>query len=289
MATVIRAFLRGYRYLNEDVADPRTKDWFLIGSPVPGIFLLAFYLYFVQKLGPRLMASRPPFKLERIMQMYNVTQIVLSAYLLFKALQLGWWSDYSYVCEPVDFSDTPRAVEVAATVWAYFMVKIVDLLDTVLFVLRKKQNQVSFLHVYHHAGMVMGSWGAVKYLPGGHVTFLGLINSFVHVVMYTHYLLTSLKIGQPQKWKKYITQLQLLQFFLLMVHFGELVWVKDCDFPRWPAAVFIPQNLFMMVLFGDFYYKTYIAKPKAKAQGASKSEQNGVTQPEAANGKPKTQ
>lgn len=54
------------------------------------------------------------------------------------------------------------------------MVKILDLLETIFFVLRKKQNQVTFLHVYHHMGMVMGSWIATKYLAGGHVTFLGI-------------------------------------------------------------------------------------------------------------------
>ena len=31
-----------------------------------------------------------------------------------------------------------------------FYTKLVDLLDTIFFVLRKKSNQISFLHVYHH-------------------------------------------------------------------------------------------------------------------------------------------
>jgi hypothetical protein len=33
-------------------------------------------------------------------------------------------------------------------------------------VLRKKDNQVSFLHVYHHAGVFFGSWVITKFLPG---------------------------------------------------------------------------------------------------------------------------
>lgn len=36
----------------------------------------------------------------------------------------------------------------------FFMLKVVDLMDTVFFILRKKNNQVTFLHIYHHAGMV---------------------------------------------------------------------------------------------------------------------------------------
>jgi hypothetical protein len=34
------------------------------------------------------------------------------------------------------------------------------------FILRKKMNQVTFLHVYHHAGMAVFSWAAVRYVPG---------------------------------------------------------------------------------------------------------------------------
>lgn len=91
----------------------------------------------------------------------------------------------------------------------------------------------------------------------------GLINSFVHSVMYTHYLLTLLKMSKPW-WKKHLTQLQILQFFLIFIHASQLVWVKDCDHPKWPAAMLLPQNLFMIVLFGDFYYKAYVKKSNDK-------------------------
>ncbi|XP_058806746.1 elongation of very long chain fatty acids protein 7-like isoform X2 [Phymastichus coffea] len=236
-----------------------------MSSPWPGIALLGFYLYFIYRLGPSLMANRRPFHLDRIMQIYDVIQIILSTYLFYKALVLGWLSDYSFACQPVDYSYSPRAIEIAQTVHLYFVVKIIDLLDTVFFVLRKKDQQVSFLHVYHHTGMVLASWGGVKYLAGGHSTFLGLINSFVHMIMYTHYLVMSLKIAKPW-WKKYITQMQLIQFFLILYHFSQLLWREYCGFPRWTAAIFIPQNLFMIVLFGEFYYKAYIKKPKTKTE-----------------------
>ncbi|KAL7292506.1 elongation of very long chain fatty acids protein 7-like [Trichogramma pretiosum] len=283
MALIIRSLIDGYRYINDEISDPRSRDWFLIGTPWPGLALLGFYLHFTYRLGPSIMANRPPMKLDRIMQVYDVIQIILSSYLFYKALVLGWMNDYSFTCEPVDYSFSPKAIEIARTVHLYFIVKIIDLLDTVFFVLRKKDKQISFLHVYHHAGMVMGSWGGVKYLAGGHATFLGLVNSFVHIIMYTHYLIMSLKIAKPW-WKKYITQLQLFQFILLLIHFSQLLWTKDCGFPRWPAAVFIPQNLFMIVLFGDFYYQTYVKKKPKKS-----ANENGQANNEASNGKPKSQ
>lgn len=33
-------------------------------------------------------------------------------------------------------------------------------------VLRKNYHQITFLHVYHHIGMALGTWLIVKYLPG---------------------------------------------------------------------------------------------------------------------------
>jgi hypothetical protein len=52
---------------------------------------------------------------------------------------------------------------------------------------------------------------------------------------------------------------------------GAIVFKSDCDYPRWSAAVFLPQNLFMLILFLDFYYRSYIKK-KPVANGL----QNGV-------------
>lgn len=37
----------------------------------------------------------------------------------------------------------------------------------VFFILRKKNNQVTFLHVYHHATMIINWWMAAKYVPVG--------------------------------------------------------------------------------------------------------------------------
>ncbi|GFW72120.1 hypothetical protein TNCV_4790071 [Trichonephila clavipes] len=39
--------------------------------------------------------------------------------------------------------------------WFLYIIKFIDLLDTVFFVLRKKQAQVTFLHVFHHSGICL--------------------------------------------------------------------------------------------------------------------------------------
>jgi len=36
----------------------------------------------------------------------------------------------------------------------------------VFFILRKKDDQVTFLHVYHHTLMILSTWIVSKFLPG---------------------------------------------------------------------------------------------------------------------------
>lgn len=50
--------------------------------------------------------------------------------------------------------------------WWTMTLKVVELIETVFFVLRKKDNQVSFLHVYHHVGTLMIVWMGVKFAGG---------------------------------------------------------------------------------------------------------------------------
>lgn len=51
----------------------------MMGSHWPIFLLITFYLYFVRKLGPSLMANRKPFSLKYAMILYNIFQVVANA------------------------------------------------------------------------------------------------------------------------------------------------------------------------------------------------------------------
>ncbi|CAH0728022.1 unnamed protein product, partial [Brenthis ino] len=262
MAEIIRKAIKAYNIVFYDWTDPRTNSWFLVAKPYEGLILLGLYLFFVLKLGPKWMKNRAPFNVNKLMIAYNILQVFLCAYIFVEATKA--WGQYKLFCEPIDYSESKDALNAVNITYLYYISKLLDLIDTIFFVLRKKFSQISFLHVYHHTGMVMLIWGGITYLPGGHGTSVGLINSFVHVVMYSYYLLTIVfpQVKYSLRWKKYVTQIQIIQFFLCVVHIGSLVFIPDCAYPRWVVTVFLPQNLFMLVLFVDFYIKTYIKKPK---------------------------
>ncbi|KAG7196570.1 hypothetical protein KM043_016505 [Ampulex compressa] len=223
-----------YHFIFHDLADSRTTDWFLMSSPMPGTTILIGYLYFVLSWGPKHMEHKKPYQLKNILVLYNFLQVLLSTWLFYEGLDGAWLRKYSWKCEPVDFSYSQEALRVARGVHIYFLAKMSELLDTVFFVLRKKEKQITFLHLYHHTVMPMISWAATKYYPGGHGTFIGVVNSFVHIIMYTYYLLAAL-LPQYQKylwWKKYITTLQMGQFCLAFIHTFQLLF-HDCEYPSY--------------------------------------------------------
>ena len=49
----------------------------------------------------------------------------------------------------------------------FYFSKLIQFLDTLFFILRKKDSQITFLHVYHHASMLFIWWIAVKWFAGG--------------------------------------------------------------------------------------------------------------------------
>jgi membrane protease subunit (stomatin/prohibitin family) len=61
----------------------------------------------------------------------------------------------------------------------------------VFFVLRNKLSQASYLHIYHHTGMVLLSWGGVKWLPGEktqlEINFCTLPNSALASLKMLHF------------------------------------------------------------------------------------------------------
>ncbi|KAF7407168.1 hypothetical protein HZH66_001705 [Vespula vulgaris] len=252
-------------------SDPRTKDWFLISGPGPILTILITYLYFSLSAGPKYMRDKKPYNLKNTLIVYNFIQVLLSIYIVHEGLMSGWFYHYNFYCQPVDYSNDPVALRMTRAVYTYFVCKLIELLDTVFFVLRKKEKQISFLHVYHHGLMPLAAWIAVRWLPGGHGTLLGVINSFVHIIMYTYYMLAAFGPQmQPYLWwKKYLTSLQLLQFLIVGIH-ASLVLFNGCNFPKIPIVLLVINAGVFIYLFGSFYVVTYMKSYNVE----KKNEQN---------------
>ncbi|XP_028832682.1 ELOVL fatty acid elongase 8a [Denticeps clupeoides] len=263
MTSVWQSIQLFYKWILEN-GDERTNEWLLVYSPAPITCIFLCYLIMVW-LGPRLMAHRQPVNIKGVLILYNFSMVSLSAYMFHEFTVTSWLANYSLLCQPVDYSHSPLGIRMAKVCWWFYFSKVIELFDTVFFILRKKNNQLTFLHVYHHATMIFNWWAGVKYVPGGQSFLIGLINSLVHVVMYLYYGLAALgpHMQRYLTWKRYLTSLQLLQFFIVVLHTGNNLFT-ECDFPDSMNAVVFAYALSLIALFSRFYYLNYIAKAAKK-------------------------
>ncbi|XP_046665857.1 elongation of very long chain fatty acids protein 4-like [Homalodisca vitripennis] len=258
------------------LSDERTRGWLMVDSPTPTLLYTALYLAIVG-VGPRLMRDRKPFKLKWILLPYNIAMAVLNLYIAFELFVGSTRLRYSYVCQPIRHISHKEELRIANAVWWYYFSKLLEFSDTFFFILRKKDKQLTFLHVYHHSTMFSLWWIGIKWVPSGSTFLPAMVNSFIHVLMYSYYGLSALgpRIAPFLWWKKYLTILQLVQFTTALI-LGINGIRSGCDFPLWMQYALVIYMLSFIILFGNFYTKAYIEKgKKAMYRGVS----NGHTEP----------
>lgn len=254
--------------------DERVKDWFLMQSFWPTAILAISYLVIV-KLGMYFMKDRKPFELSTFTRVYNVFTVGLNAYMLHEFVYVAI-AERMGLCTPVNTDpNNKNALRLAAVIWWYYFSKMIEFIDTFVFVLRKKNNQVSFLHLYHHSTMFPLWWLGVKWCPGGQAYFAAMINCFVHVVMYSYYFISTYPKYKDVWWKKYITHLQLGQFYIVLldtIYAAIVIRLGYCVLYEWMAWGLIIYMGTMIILFNAFYAKAYSKKKKEASSSAPKKE-----------------
>ncbi|XP_046861372.1 elongation of very long chain fatty acids protein 4-like [Xenia sp. Carnegie-2017] len=239
------------------MSDPRTRKWPFVSSIASPLFACLLYLFIVN-VGPHLMEKRQPFEIRKLMVIYNLGATLLNLYCTTHLFVGSWKAGYKYICQRVIVSTEPTHLMIAEVIWWFYISKYLEMLDTVFFIMRKKTNQISFLHVYHHTSVVIIWWIGIKWVPGGSSFYCAAVNSFVHVVMYTYYGLSMFpSLHRYLWWKRYLTQFQLLQFGSLFIQ-AILALRQDCGFPRWMCYALLGYMTSMIFLFGNFYLQTYL-------------------------------
>uniref|UniRef100_A0A6P7FC61 Elongation of very long chain fatty acids protein n=1 Tax=Diabrotica virgifera virgifera TaxID=50390 RepID=A0A6P7FC61_DIAVI len=136
----------------------------------------------------------------------------------------------------------------------------------VFFILRKKYQQASFLHIYHHAGIVCAAFLAFRYDYGDAPMIVGSLNALTHVLMYIYYLLSAI----DSRWSKYttikksLTLLQIVQLNVILFSLAITKLIPECySVPTYSLVIWIFQNVFMINLFVRFYIKSYVNNQKS--------------------------
>lgn len=143
-----------------------TESWSLISSPTQMILIISIYLLFVLKVGPRFMRDRKPMALRTFIRAYNIFQVIACTYFV------SWTVDRGINPVVISFkclankTDSESVSRIYNASWYFLVLRLIELVETVIFVLRKKQNQVSSLHVYHHISTAVLLWLTFTSGPG---------------------------------------------------------------------------------------------------------------------------
>ena len=171
------------------------------------------YLCMIMLLHMSMTRCTQPIKIpKRAIIIYNIYQIIANAYIGFMIQHYS--SNHVWGLFISDHSNLRYLI------YLHCLTKYVDFIDTVLIVLRKKSDQLSFLHIYHHSTVgIIWAW-VYETWPLNHSAayiYGAWINSWVHVIMYFYYMTTVFNIRLPI-FKKTVTVIQLKQFVTCMIH-----------------------------------------------------------------------
>jgi len=236
----------------EEQTAPQMKGTYT--SPAPLVPVVLLYLWFVLYFGPRFMKDRKPFDLGNIMKWYNYINIAVNGFLFMSAIINSRFTYDVWFCPGPNPNIPHEMILFAGQV--YIGLKLFDLLDTVFFVLRKKWSQVTPLHVSHHVIMPFTAYIGLKLGYAPETGLVLILNTFVHVIMYYYYHLASL--GQPVWWKKHITHIQLIQFYISFVHAAHTFFIPNCSYNRFVAGLQATESIYFIISFTRFYVKAYV-------------------------------
>ena len=159
--------------------------------------------------------------------------------------------------------------------------------DTLIIVLRKKSEQLSFLHLWHHFsilivwGWVVNTWPSGSEGGSAAYAYGAWINSCIHVIMYAYYGVTAAGIRPPVAVKKSVTTAQLTQFASCILHAITALLIDST--PIFYNAVQVAYHIGMLKLFLPLLLGAGKKKAAAGAAGTGKDVARTPAQKEVTN------
>jgi elongation of very long chain fatty acids protein 4 len=199
------------------------------------------------------------------MAIYNATQVALCGWMVYAAIAEYRRRGLSLVCNRHELAEDGMAF----VSHVFYLSKVLDFADTVFMIVKGNWHQVSFLHVYHHTSIFLVYWLNAQANYDADIYLTVVLNGFIHFVMYGYYFATAFNVSVPTIIKKSITKLQLLQFCCMELQ-GFILLFGNCESPRNMTILYMVYISTMMILFLDFFFKSYSSKSSKSAKTESK-------------------
>lgn len=210
--------------MNHQLFNPSTFNWEdaplnKVQYPITACAVYLFLVFFIEKKALNNEIPPPIVAFARKWQVYHNLSLSIASFLLVAAtiisilcVKFGYLS--SSLEDNPDFltctlSSPPSRGLLWYFVYLFYLTKYWELLDTLLQMVKGKRPPSFFFHMWHHTVYLM-----ICYYYCQHRSSLAIlavcINGSVHILMYFYYYLVS--AGRVPKWKRYITQVQIVQF-----------------------------------------------------------------------------
>jgi len=186
--------------------------------------------------------------------------VLVNIFFVYKFFTLSFMRTYNLLCQKMDYSTDEDSLNIVYYCYWYLWVRVLDFLDTIFFVLRKKYTHVTMQHTLHHGMVAMNGYIFLSLGCDGQSMFGVCLNCVVHMIMYTYYFLAACG-PQYRKylwWKKHLTKLQIYQHLVIMAH-GVIPLFYDCGYPKVFIYACFPQGFLGLALFINFYAFAYNA------------------------------
>jgi hypothetical protein len=143
--------------------------------------------------------------------------------------------------------------------WAiiFYISKYYEFVDTWILVFKGKKP--SFLQIYHHTGIAFCMWVGVL-SQSSWLIYVVLLNSVIHTLMYTYFLIKTISPTTEIKAAKNLTMAQIGQFFTgIGCSLGVLLMGDKCDTSasRFGLACLQVYGYGLVALFMTFAKKKY--------------------------------
>jgi elongation of very long chain fatty acids protein 4 len=248
-----------------------TEGWPLTDFPTAFNIALAYAAFVLIGSTVMKVLNVPAIDPYPIKFIYNVSQIMLCAYMTIEAGLLAHRHNYTLLpCNAYNTTNPP----VANLLWLFYISKVWDFWDTIFIVLGKKWRQLSFLHVYHHLTIFLFYWLNSHVNYDGDIYLTIALNGFIHTVMYTYYFICMhTKVPETGKslpiwWKSSLTMMQLIQFVTMMSQATYLLGTQCKQTSLRVVFSYLVYILSLFGLFSHFYVQSYSKPRKSKKKVA---------------------
>lgn len=239
------------------------RDWF---SKYWHVSFYAVALYMIVVFGgTAYMSNRSPYKLRRLLTIWNVGLAVFSIAgslrtvpeLLHVLRNIGF---YHSTCSPSFIEDNKPG---GFWTFLFALSKVPELGDTVFIVLRKQK--LIFLHWYHHITVLLYTWYTYSEYTGSARWFVTM-NFCVHSLMYSYYALKALGVRLPKPLAMLITLSQIAQMimgaFVIWYAYYRKSMGDACNLTDSTATLGLIMYLSYFALFAQFFYNAYFSAPR---------------------------